>query len=164
MKTHKSTKIALPGQVLKIPTCLAPSAPAPNSNPVQFQGSMILSACNTHAQTPCPENQIFRGCTIQTSNTANQSYAPTAAQTSGACPDDPQQNPNQKLGNTGSDWKAPVTHVQCHLWTCSHRNAYASQWYCTSVGLRHTRMNVSAGLCDAHATSVPSLANVSVLW
>ena len=33
----------------------------------------------------------------------NHMYAPTAAQTSGACPDDPQQNPNQKLGNTGSD-------------------------------------------------------------
>ena len=103
MKPHKSTKIAFPGQVIKIPTCLAPSALVPNSYPVQFQGSLNLSAYNTHAQPTCPENQKFRGCTIQTPNTANQSYAPTAAQTSGACPDDPQQNPNQKLGNTGSD-------------------------------------------------------------
>ena len=48
---------------------------------------MNLSAGNTHAQTPCPENHRFCGLTKQTANTANQPYVSTAAQTNGACPD-----------------------------------------------------------------------------
>ena len=64
---------------------------------------MNPSAGNTRAQTPCPENHRFGGLIIQTSNTANQSYVSTAAQTSGACPDGQQLIPNQKPGNTAPD-------------------------------------------------------------
>ena len=96
-------KTAPLGQLLKNPKCQAPSAPGLNRNPVQFRCSKNLSAGNNHVQTPYPENQRSRGCTIQISNIVNQSYAPTAAQTSGVCPDDPQQNPNQMPGSTGSD-------------------------------------------------------------
>ena len=48
---------------------------------------MNLSAGNNHAQTPCPENQRCRGFKVQTSNTVNQPYVPTAAQTTGVCLD-----------------------------------------------------------------------------
>ena len=78
---------------------LSTLAPGPNSNPVHFRGCKNLSAGNNHAQTPCPRNRKLRGCTIQTSSIVNQSYATTVIHTSDACPDDPQQNPNQKPGN-----------------------------------------------------------------
>ena len=44
------------------PKCSAPWAPAPNNNPVRFQGSKSPSTGNSHDQNPCPENLIVEAC------------------------------------------------------------------------------------------------------
>ena len=55
------------------------------NNLAPFRGSTNPNSCNTHIQTPCPENHRFGDSTVQTSNTVIQPYVSTVAQTSGIC-------------------------------------------------------------------------------